>query len=185
MKYCSQCGAPVIARIPQGEDRPRFVCGACQTIHYENPKMVVGCIPQWEDRILLCRRAIEPRLGKWTLPAGFLENGELVSEGAVRETLEEAGARVTRLIPYTMFSLPFINQVHFMFLATLLDCNFLPGTESLEVELFKKEDIPWHELSFHVVRETLIFFFRDRASGVFSFHMGELTPSGDLLAQAV
>lgn len=176
MKYCSNCGLPLVYRIPEGDDRPRFVCEACKTIHYENPKMVVGCIPRWEDGILFCRRAIAPRIGKWTLPAGFLENGETVTEGAKRETLEEARANVIGLKPYTLYNLTFINQVYLMFRGRLADQNFAPGSESLEVRLFKEEEIPWSEIAFPVIRESLRLYVKDLRKGVFPFHMGSITP---------
>ena len=139
IKFCSACGSDRIERrIPDGDNLPRLVCAACGTIHYQNPKIVVGCLPEWEDQVLLCRRAIEPRHGLWTLPAGFLENGETVEAGAVRETLEEASARVVVGDLYTMISLPHISQVYMMFRAQLVDLDFGPGPESLEVRLFRR-----------------------------------------------
>src|SRR5438552_14869240 len=133
IRFCSNCGADRIElRVPEGDNLPRFVCAACGTIHYQNPKVVVGCLPEWRQRVLLCKRAIEPRLGLWTLPAGFLENGETVAAGAIRETLEEAGARVVMGDLYTMISLPHISQVYIMFRATLANLDFGPGPESLE-----------------------------------------------------
>jgi ADP-ribose pyrophosphatase YjhB (NUDIX family) len=138
--------------------------------------MVVGCIPTWEDSILFCRRAIEPRYGKWTLPAGFLENGETVAEGAKRETLEEARAQVEDLKPYTLYSLTFINQVYLMFRGRLVDRNFAPGEESLEVRLFKEAEIPWAEIAFPVIGESLRLYVKDLSGGVFPFHMGSIMP---------
>lgn len=135
MKYCSDCGNPIDLRIPAGDTFPRHVCPKCNTIHYQNPKMVVGCIPEWEGKILLCRRAIEPRHGFWTLPAGFMENAETLVEAASRETLEEANARVKVGELYAIYNLPHINQVHILFRAQLLDLDFKPGIESLEVQL--------------------------------------------------
>lgn len=176
MKFCSACGSNVDHRIPDGDTLPRFVCDGCETIHYENPKMVVGCIPEWEDQILLCRRAIEPRLGFWTLPAGFLENGESASAGAVRETLEEAEARVEVGEMFSFYNLTHINQIYVMFRARLLDLSFGPGTESLEVRLFKEEEIPWDQMAFRTVAETLKHFFADRKRGAFSLHMGDMPP---------
>lgn len=137
--------------------------------------MVVGCIPVWEDKILLCRRAIEPRYGFWTLPAGFLENGESTSAGATRETLEEAGARVSNLTPFALIEVPHVHQVHFYFTAQLTDLDFTSGDESLETRLFSEDDIPWEELSFRTVIETLKHFFADRARGNFGFHHDTLT----------
>ncbi len=174
MKFCSQCSAPVSLRIPDGDNRPRHVCDACGTVHYENPRMVVGCLPEWEDRLMLCRRAIEPRHGLWTLPAGFMENGETTAEGAVRETLEEAGARVEVLDLYSMISLPDINQVYLLFRARLLDLDFSPGEESLEVALFREDQIPWQELAFRTVEMTLREYYRDRRLGRFPLHTGHI-----------
>ncbi|MBW2029689.1 MAG: NUDIX hydrolase [Deltaproteobacteria bacterium] len=176
MKYCSTCGAPLNRRIPPGDDRPRFVCDKCHSIHYENPKIVVGCIPEWEQKILLCRRSIEPRYGFWTAPAGFLENGETVAEGARRETLEEACARVEIMDPYTLFDLTHVNQVYLMFKARLIDGRFGPGHESLEVKLFSEKEIPWDEIAFQSIKETLRLYFQDRAEGTFPLHTGRISP---------
>ena len=150
---------------PDGDTLPRFVCANCDTIHYQNPKVVVGCLPEWEGRVLLCKRAIEPRHGLWTLPAGFLENGETVAAGAVRETLEEANARVDVGALYTVISLPQINQVYMMFRARLIDLDFGPGPESLEVRLFDEADIPWESLAFRTIARTLRNYFLDRKLG--------------------
>jgi ADP-ribose pyrophosphatase YjhB (NUDIX family) len=136
--------------------------------------MVVGCIPVWDRKILLCRRAIEPRCGKWTLPAGYLENGETVAEGAVRETHEEARAKVERLTPYALYNICYVNQIYFMFRARLVDNHFKPGKESLEVKLFAEDEIPWEDIAFQVLQETLIHYFRDRPTGQFPFYMGEI-----------
>jgi ADP-ribose pyrophosphatase YjhB (NUDIX family) len=176
MKFCSACGASVDQRVPEGDTLPRYICDGCETIHYENPKLVVGCIPEWGDQILLCRRAIEPRLGFWTLPAGFLENGESAAAGAVRETLEEAEARVEIYDMFSFYNLTHINQIYVMFRARLLDLNFGPGTESLEVKLFTEEDIPWNEMAFRTVGETLKHYFADRKRGTFTLHMGDMPP---------
>lgn len=177
MKFCSQCGAPVELAIPSGDNLPRHVCPQCETIHYSNPKMVVGTIPEWEDKILLCRRAIQPKYGLWTLPAGFMENGETTGQGAARETWEEAQAKVKIGALYTLYNLPHINQVYLMFRAQLLDLNFGPGTESLEVALFDEADIPWEQIAFRTVEETLKAYFRDRRTGAFQFHYGDIGPS--------
>ncbi|MDR0480366.1 MAG: NUDIX hydrolase [Gallionellaceae bacterium] len=179
MKFCSACGAPVTLRQPPGDNRLRYVCTACATIHYENPKLVIGAVPEWEDgRILLCRRAIEPRHGMWTLPAGFMENGETAAEAAVRETREEANARIEIGELYSMYSLPYIDQVHLLFRARLLDLDFFPGEESLEVRLFGQHDIPWDQLAFRPIRYTLEHYFADRLKGVFPLHTGDLPPPG-------
>jgi ADP-ribose pyrophosphatase YjhB (NUDIX family) len=174
IKFCNSCGAPVTHRIPEGDNLHRAVCDACGTIQYENPKVVVGCVPVRGDRILLCKRAIEPRYGLWTLPAGFMENGETLEEGAMREAMEEAHANVEIEELYTVFSVPHISQVHMMFRARLVNDDFHAGIESLEVKLVTAEEIPWHELAFTVVRRTLEHFLQDRARGTFVPHFGEI-----------
>lgn len=182
MNYCSHCGAPVRLGIPPGEHVLRHLCDACGAIHYENPKLVVGCIAEWQEQILLCRRAIEPRLGLWTLPAGFMENAETTAQAALRETLEEANARVEIDALFTLFNVPHISQVHLFFRARLLDVNFGPGTESLEVALFREEEIPWNEVAFASVRETMKRYFSDRKNGSYTFHMGDILPAPEHLA---
>ena len=176
MNFCSDCGKSVSLRIPEGDTYHRHVCDDCGTIHYQNPKVVVGCLPEWEDKILLCRRAIEPRYGLWTLPAGFLENGETAAQGAARETLEEAGARVEIGAMYTFLNLPYINQIYVMFRGKLLDLDYAAGTESLEVKLINEADIPWKELAFRTIKVTLEKYYADRKSGNFGFHMGDIVP---------
>ena len=171
MIFCSNCGKEVIRKVPQGDSRPRHVCLACATIHYQNPKIVAGCIPTLEDRLLLCRRAIEPRFGLWTLPAGFMENGESTEQAAARETMEEACAEVDMLALYGVFSIPHINQVYMMFRARLANDNFGPGDESLEVRLFEQSEIPWEDLAFPVVRLTLERYFNDLHSKNFPVHV--------------
>ncbi|WPL16005.1 NADH pyrophosphatase [Thiorhodovibrio winogradskyi] len=174
MKFCSECGAPVAVRVPQGDHRPRHVCKACGTVHYQNPKVVVGCIAQWEDKILLCKRAIEPRRGFWTLPAGFMENGESAREGAARETLEEANARVDIGPLYSLFNLPHIGQLYLLFRARLLDLDFSAGDESTEVGLFTEAELPWSGIAFAVVTETLKLYFSDRGSAGTLLHSGDI-----------
>ena len=174
MKFCSNCGGEVVQRVPAGDDRERHVCPTCGTIHYQNPKIVTGCLPQWQDQVLMCRRAIAPRHGYWTLPAGFMENGETTQAGAVRETLEEANARVAVAGLYTTFNLPHIDQVYMIFRAKLLDLDFAPGVESLEVQLFREPEIPWNRLAFPVVAETLKLYFADRSRGGFPSHVGDI-----------
>lgn len=176
MKYCSRCGGPVELRVPPDDNRMRHVCTVCGEVHYQNPKLIVGAMPEWQGQILLCRRAIEPRHGLWTLPAGFMENGETATEAAARETLEEANARIAVDDLYSMYSVPYINQVHLMFRAKLLDLDFGPGQESLEVRLFSEAEIPWNEIAFRPVRFSLEHYFAERQSGTFSFHIGELSP---------
>jgi ADP-ribose pyrophosphatase YjhB (NUDIX family) len=175
MKFCSQCGSAAIElRVPSGDSLRRFVCSDCSTIHYQNPKIVVGCLPVWDEQVLLCKRAIEPRPRLWTLPAGFLENGETLFAGAARETEEEARARVDVGALYTMISLPQINQVYVMFRARLLDLNFGPGAESLDVRLFDEDDVPWEELAFRTITRTLRNFFLDRKLGAFPTRVSAL-----------
>jgi ADP-ribose pyrophosphatase YjhB (NUDIX family) len=187
VKFCSACGSPRIEhRVPDGDTLPRDVCAECGTVHYQNPKIVVGCLPEWENRILLCKRAIEPRYGLWTLPAGFLENGETLVDGALRETVEEAHARVAIGNLYTVISLPQINQVYMMFRARLVDLGFGPGAESLDVRLFDESEIPWESLAFRTIARTLRTYFLDRRLDTFTLHVSTierrvpLTP--DLLA---
>ncbi|MDP3872831.1 MAG: NUDIX hydrolase [Methyloversatilis sp.] len=178
MNFCADCGSKVEQRVPVGDNRLRHVCPACGTIHYQNPRMVVGTLPVWEGQVLLCRRAIEPRLGYWTLPAGFLENGESAADGALRETLEEACARVALIAPYTMVSVPQIDQMHILFRAELIDTDFAPGSESLDVRLFDEADIPWDELAFRSVSLTLRTFFEERRNGGFGVHHFSLDVPG-------
>lgn len=178
MKFCSDCGARVSSKVPAGDNRPRWVCDACGTIHYQNPKLVVGCIPEWEDRILLCRRAIEPRHGFWTVPAGFMENGETTVAGAARETLEEANARVDNLTLYAVYNIPHIDQVYMLFRAQLLDLDFHPGDETLETRLVREDEVPWDQLAFVTVRNTLRHYYADRKRGEYRVHMGTIEPMG-------
>lgn len=163
MNYCSNCGAPVSQKIPEGDNRVRFVCDECERIHYQNPRVITGCLPIHEDRVLLCKRAIDPRSGYWTLPAGFMENGETAATGALRETREEAMANAEIIDLYTMFSLPHISQVYLFYRARLLDLDFGAGEESLDVRLFAEEEIPWENLAFPVITQTLQHYFKDRA----------------------
>lgn len=176
MKFCSNCAAPVAFKIPPGDNLRRHVCDACNTIHYENPRMVLGTIPEYGDKILLCKRAIEPRHGKWTLPAGFMENGESTAAAALRETLEEAKAKVELGDLFSMLSVPHVNQVHIFYRARLLNLDFGPGEESLEVELFEEADIPWAELAFRTISTTLRHYFDDRKKGVFGLHADSIAP---------
>ena len=185
MNFCSSCGAPVTRRIPPGDDRPRHMCDTCGSVFYQNPKLIAGCIPVWEDRVLLCRRAIEPRHGFWTLPAGFMENGETTAEAAARETLEEANARVEMEALFTYLNIPRISQVYVMFRARLLDLDFSAGAESLEVRLFEEADIPWRELAFPSIEKTLQLYYADRERGAFGTHVADIhrrapaRPDGD------
>lgn len=174
MKFCSQCGKDVAVAIPEGDNRERHVCNHCSTIHYQNPRIITGTLPVLDNRVLLCKRAIEPRLGLWTLPAGFMENGETTEQGAIRETWEEARANVKIDALYTLFNLPQINQVYFFYRGTLSDINFGPGPESLEVELFYEHEIPWQDLAFPVITETLKHYFADLKENAFPFRTKDL-----------
>lgn len=171
IRHCKRCGTPVDYRLPDdGDTRERAVCPACHTIHYENPLNVVGTVPVLGERVLLCKRNIEPRWGKWTLPAGFMELGETTAQGAARETIEEAGAQFDLEDLFTVMSVPRVGQVHLYYRARLTSDRFEPGHETLEARLFREEDIPWEELAFRTVRETLQRFFEDRRRGRFATH---------------
>ena len=174
IKFCHACGGATTHRIPEGDSLPRAVCDVCGLIHYQNPKMVVGCLATFEDRILICKRAIEPRYGLWTLPAGFMENNESASEGAAREALEEANARVEITDLYTVYSIPHISQVYMMFRARLLDPDISAGAESLEVKLATEAEIPWDQLAFTMVRRSLEHFIEDRKTGIFVPRFGDI-----------
>ncbi|HZV55142.1 MAG TPA: NUDIX hydrolase [Rhodocyclaceae bacterium] len=174
MNFCPSCGAKVSLRIPPGDRLPRHICDVCGAIHYRNPRLVVGALPVWDDRILLCRRAIEPRLGMWTLPAGFMENGETVAQAALRETREEANARIELGDMFTVISVPHVSQVHVVYRAQLLDLGFSAGEETLEARLFAENEIPWDEIAFRTITMTLRHYFDDRRAGVFQFHAGDV-----------
>jgi len=166
MKFCPNCASTVSLKIPADDSRERFVCDACGSIHYQNPRNVVGCIPVYDKQVLLCRRAIAPRHGYWTLPAGFMELGESTSAGAARETFEEAGAIVQVGPLYSLLNVPHAQQVHLFYLATMTEPSFYAGEESLEVALFHEHEIPWNELAFPTIKQTLEWFFADRAAGI-------------------
>ncbi len=174
MNYCSHCAAPVTSFIPHSDNRPRYICTACGLIHYQNPKMVVGCIPLWDNRILLCKRNIEPRKGFWTLPAGYLECDETTEEGARRETCEETGARVVGLQPYRLFDIVHIGQIYLMFIGRLQGPEFHATEESMDVRLFEQEDIPWSSLAFPVIEKTLDHYCQDRRKNDFSFRLDSI-----------
>ena len=175
MIYCSNCGNRVVEKTPEGDSRLRHVCEACDIVHYQNPKIVAGCIPVWENRLLLCKRAIEPRYGLWTLPAGFMENGESTEQAAARETMEEACASVEELKLYGVFSIPQINQVYMMFRASLQSADYNSGPESLDVRLFEEHEIPWDKLAFPVVRLTLERYFQDIKAEHFPVYVENIT----------
>ncbi|MFT3666273.1 NUDIX hydrolase [Piscinibacter sp.] len=174
IKHCRACGAPAQYRVPADDNRERATCTVCGTIHYENPLNVVGTVPAWGEQVLLCRRAIEPRYGLWTLPAGFMELGETVRDGALRETIEEAGAQVEMQDLYTMLNVVRVGQVHFFYRARLLDTHFEPGPETLEARLFREDEVPWDEIAFRTVKETLRHWFDDRRTGRFGFHAADI-----------
>ena len=175
IKYCSHCGAKITQQIPDGDQKLRHVCSQCDTIHYLNPKIITGCLIEHEDKVLLCRRAIDPQHGKWTLPAGFMENNESCIEGALRETREEANAEVCEAQLYCVYDIPHISQVYMIYRARLNSLNFFPGDESIDVRLFDKDSIPWKELAFSVMRETLISYFNDRKTNSYQLHTGIIT----------
>ncbi len=177
MKFCSHCGNSVALVVPEGDSRERHVCAACGTIHYSNPRIIAGTLPCLGDSVLLCRRAIEPRYGFWTLPAGFMENGETTSEAAARETLEEASAPVTNLELYTIFNLPHISQVYIFFRADLTDAGFGVGSESLETRLFTESEIPWNEIAFPTVSIALELYFRDRVTNEYPVRVRDVRGS--------
>lgn len=174
MNFCSHCGHAVALRIPEGDGRPRYICDNCHTVHYQNPKIVCGCLPVWGEQVLLCRRAIEPRRGFWTLPAGFMENGETTPEAAARETWEEAMAHVNMGELYAVFNIRHINQVYLMFRAELSNGEFGVGEESLETRLFSEAEIPWDELAFPTIARSLRYYFEDRRNGSFPFRMRDI-----------
>ena len=171
IKHCKDCGSAVTYRLPDdGDTHQRAICNACDTVHYENPLNVVGTVPYLGDRVLLCLRNIEPRRGKWTLPAGFMELGETTAQGAGRETDEEAGANFEIEGLFSVLSVPRVGQVHMFYRARLLNDRFDPGPETIEARLFTEDEIPWDEIAFRTVRETLLRYFDDRRRGAFSVH---------------
>lgn len=174
IKHCRACGGTTQYRIPVDDNRERAVCSVCGEIHYENPLNVVGTVPIWGEQVLLCRRNIEPRYGFWTLPAGFMELGETTAEGALRETVEEAGARTELEGLFSVLNVVRVGQLHLYYRARLLDTDFAPGPETIETQLFVEEQIPWDELAFRTVRETLRCYFADRRSGRFELHVGDI-----------
>ena len=174
IRHCRHCGAPVQYAVPADDNRERATCTVCAHIHYENPINVVGTVPVWGEQVLLCRRNIEPRYGLWTLPAGFLEMGETTAQGAVRETVEEAGANIELLSLFTVLNVVRVGQLHLYYRARLLDTRFAPGPETIEAQLFREDEIPWDELAFRTVRETLRRYFDDRRSGAFGIHCDDI-----------
>ncbi len=174
MKYCSDCGAAVEHKIPPGDHLPRAVCPACRTVHYHNPKVIVGCIPEWGEQILMCKRAIEPRLGLWTFPAGFLEQHESSGQGAAREALEESRAIVTIGELFVVINVPYVSQVYMVHRAKLTAPQFGPTSESSEVVLMREDEIPWERIAFPTIWHSLKFFYADRKAGCENFHTLDL-----------
>lgn len=174
IKHCKACGGEAPYSIPPDDNRERAICKVCGTIHYENPINVVGTVPVWNDKVLLCRRNIEPRYGLWTLPAGFMELGETTEEGAIRETEEEAGARIDLQGLFTLLNVVKVGQVHLFYRASLRDTDFAPGPETIEARLFREDEVPWEELAFRTVRETLMRFFEDRQRGQYGVHCADI-----------
>jgi ADP-ribose pyrophosphatase YjhB (NUDIX family) len=175
MKFCSNCGNQVTQQIPDGDNRLRFVCNHCNAIHYQNPLVIVGVIPEYKQQILLCKRAIEPQKGRWTLPAGFLENDESTLEGALRECYEEANANVVDPELYALYDIPYINQVYVFYRAKLANKEFSPSFESTEVALFSEQDIPWDQLAFPVVRAALKRYLSDCKNNQFDVVQDTIT----------
>ena len=173
-KHCKACGAAVLYAVPLDDNRERATCTVCRAVHYENPINVVGTLPIWGDQVLLCRRNIEPRHGMWTLPAGFMELGESAAEGASRETVEEAGANFELQALFSVLSVVRVGQVHMYFRARLLDTVFAPGPETIEARLFSEAEVPWDELAFRTVRDTLQYYFADRRAGRFDLHCADI-----------
>ncbi|MCP9235176.1 NUDIX hydrolase [Lewinella sp. JB7] len=179
MKYCSHCGSPHLRiTVPEGDTHPRQVCQDCRTIHYHNPKVVTGCLPVWEDRVLLCRRAIEPAYGWWNVPSGYLENGESVADGARREVREEAAAEVEIDYLITLYNIERINQVYLQFVGLLVDGVYGVGPESLECRLFTEKEIPWNDIAFTSSKFTLRNYFRDRRTNGKTLFRGSYPDEG-------
>ena len=176
IQFCKQCGAKAVYRLPDdGDTKPRAVCTACNTVHYENPLNVVGTVPHWGEQVLLCKRNIEPRLGKWTLPAGFMELNETTAEGAARETDEEAGAQFEMQGLFSLLNVARVGQVHLFYRARLTSDQFNPGTETMEAKLFTEAEVPWDEIAFRTVKETLEHYFADRRAGAYGIHVIDIT----------
>lgn len=174
LNYCNLCGATVSYKVPPDDNLPRYICDSCGNIHYQNPRIIAGCIAEWKNKILLCRRAIEPKHGLWTLPAGFMENNETTLEAAHREAQEEATADVLNSRLFCMFSIPHISQVYMMYLGKLKNGDAHPGPESLDVNLYAEQDIPWDEIAFPVITETLKLYYADKLNNNIQFHNGEI-----------
>jgi ADP-ribose pyrophosphatase YjhB (NUDIX family) len=175
IKHCRACGGAVRYATPADDNRDRATCSVCSTIHYENPVNVVGTLPAWQDQVLLCRRNIEPRHGLWTLPAGFMELGETTEQGAVRETVEEAGAHIELEGLFSLINVIRVGQLHLFYRARMLDLDFVPGPETIEARLFAEAEVPWQEIAFRTTRLTLEFYFADRRAGRFETHFADVS----------
>ncbi len=175
MNYCSNCGQKISFGLTPDDKVPRYHCEKCKTIHYQNPTIVVGCLPIWRDKILMCKRAIEPKKGLWTLPAGYMEIGEKIEDGAIRETKEEANAEVSLNRLFSVYSLPTLGQVYCIFLADLLNLNFSPGEESLDVKLFDQSNFPWDEIAFFSIQFTLEKYFANESNDNCQIFLGSMT----------
>lgn len=175
MNFCSHCGFSQLRfTVPPGDNRARYVCQTCETVHYTNPKIVAGCLPVWEDKVLLAKRAIEPRRGYWNIPAGYLENKESAEAGALREVWEETQAKVTIEDVLAIYSIPRISQIYILFRGPMLTPDFGIGSESMEVKLFTEAEIPWRDIAFYSSKFALKHFFSDRKLGVHQTHIGKM-----------
>ena len=174
-KYCSYCGSTVSIKIPDGDNKERAVCDKCGSIFYENPKIVSGCLLTYDNKILLCERATEPRAGYWTLPAGFLENNETIEGGAARETFEEARAKAVDLKPFLLCNLPHISQLYIIFYGELLNGEYSAGPESSDVKLFSQKEIPWNNLAFPVIEKTISLYYQDKKNDTIAIHFETIT----------
>lgn len=172
MKFCSNCGNQIKHGEIPGEHIPRYYCDVCSTIHYQNPLVIVGCLPIWEDKVMLCKRGIEPQYGLWNIPGGFMENDETVEAGAVREMVEETGGNIKVLGLHTVYSVLPVNQVHLHFLVALVDLKYHLTDESIEIQLFTEQEIPWREIAFASSRFALKKYFEDRKNGTRQTHLG-------------
>lgn len=175
MKYCSKCGSSkLVYEEPESDNRPRYSCENCQKIFYDNPRVIAGCIVEADDKYLLCQRAIKPRVGTWTLPAGYMECGETMEQAAEREVWEEAGARVEVIAPYSMFSIPHIDQVYIIYRAELLEISHSAGDESLQVDLFSPKQIPWDNIFYPAVKDVLERYIQEKQQGNFGIYAGSV-----------
>lgn len=172
MKFCSNCGSTIQYGKLDTEHMPRFFCPTCHTVHYQNPTIIVGCLPIWEDKVMLCKRGIEPQYGMWNIPGGFMENDETVEIGAVREMVEETNGNVKVIGLHTVYTVLPVNQVHLHFLTELVDLNYSLTEESIDIQLFTERDIPWQDIAFASSLFALKMYFEDRKLGIRRTHLG-------------